>query len=76
MSESKRLRRPSPEEDAAINRGIAADPDTWVPSDEEWACMKPLSEVDPELFRQLTQKGRPRVVKPTSSGPAGKRRSR
>ncbi len=74
MSESKRLRRPSPEEDAAINRAIVADPDTWEPSQEEWARMKPLSEADPGLFRQLTRKGS-RMSKTNVSRPIGTKRS-
>jgi len=32
-----RLKRPTPAENAEIERGIAADPDTWVMSDEEFA---------------------------------------
>jgi hypothetical protein len=33
---------PTPEEDAAINRGIAADPDTYEVSAEEMKQMQPL----------------------------------
>jgi uncharacterized protein (DUF4415 family) len=33
---------PTPEEDAEIQRGIDADPDTFVPTDEQFARMKPL----------------------------------
>lgn len=32
----------TPEEEAAINAGIAADPDTYVLSDEEFKQLKPL----------------------------------
>lgn len=32
-----KLIRPTPEEDAAINAGIAADPDTYEMTDEEFA---------------------------------------
>lgn len=32
---------PTPEEDAAINRGIAADPDTYELADAEFAQLKP-----------------------------------
>jgi len=31
---------PTPEEEAEIQRGIDADPDTYVPTDEEFAGMK------------------------------------
>lgn len=37
-----RLIMPTAAEERAINRGIAADPDTYVPSDEQIARMKPL----------------------------------
>ncbi|MBF0153606.1 MAG: BrnA antitoxin family protein [Magnetococcales bacterium] len=33
---------PTPEEDESIARGIAADPDTYVPTDEEFKAMRPL----------------------------------
>jgi uncharacterized protein (DUF4415 family) len=33
---------PTPEEDAEINRGIAADPDTYEPSDEEFRQFRPI----------------------------------
>ena len=33
---------PTPKEDAAINAGIAADPDTWELSDAEFAQLRPL----------------------------------
>jgi uncharacterized protein (DUF4415 family) len=36
---------PSDEEDAAINAGIAADPDTCEVTDEMMARMKPYSEL-------------------------------
>lgn len=40
MSSKPKLHLPTPEEDAAIERGINADPDTFVPSDEQFAHMK------------------------------------
>lgn len=33
---------PTPEEDAAINAGIAADPDTYELTDDEWDRIKPM----------------------------------
>lgn len=36
-----KLRRNNPQEEAAIARGIAADTDTFVPSDEQFGQMKP-----------------------------------
>jgi uncharacterized protein (DUF4415 family) len=40
MTTKPKLYMPTEEEDAEINRGIAADPDTFVPSDEQFASMK------------------------------------
>lgn len=40
MSKKPKLYMPTEAEDAEINRGIAADPDTYVPSDEAFARMK------------------------------------
>ena len=36
-------------EEAAIQAGIAADPDTWELTDEDFAHMRPAGEVHPEL---------------------------
>ncbi|MBV8045985.1 MAG: BrnA antitoxin family protein [Paludibacterium sp.] len=33
---------PPPEEDAVINAGIAADPDTFEPTDEELKTLRPV----------------------------------
>ncbi|MBL8351498.1 MAG: BrnA antitoxin family protein [Burkholderiaceae bacterium] len=45
---------PTPEEDAAINAGIAADPDTVELSDEEFGELRPL-------------RGRPRLARPKAA---------
>ncbi|WP_250528829.1 BrnA antitoxin family protein [Caballeronia sp. ATUFL_F1_KS4A] len=47
------LELPPPEEDKAINRGIAADPDTYEVSDEQFKKMKRRGE-----------RGRPRLESP------------
>jgi len=57
---------PTPEEDAAINAGIAADPDT-VELDSEWfRRAKPASEaLSPETYAELIgmkrSRGRPKA---------------
>jgi uncharacterized protein (DUF4415 family) len=48
-----KLIRPTPEEDERINAGIAADPDTWELTDEDFASMRPMSETNPELLEAI-----------------------
>ncbi|SAL81240.1 hypothetical protein AWB68_06068 [Caballeronia choica] len=50
MNKKLKLTRHSPEEEAQIQRGIDSDPETFIPSDEQFAKMKPL--------------GRPRLESP------------
>ena len=50
MSSKRKLIMPTPQEDEAINRGIAADPDTY--------------ELGSEEFKQLKRVGRPRLAEP------------
>ena len=46
-------------EEAAIQAGIAADPDTWELTEDDFGRMRPALEVDPELAKQLrAAKGR------------------
>lgn len=42
---------PTPEEEEAINRGIASDPDTWEWTEEEWASSRPAIEVAPDIVK-------------------------
>lgn len=56
MSSKRKLIMPSEEEDAAINRGIAADPDTYEVPSEDFAKMK-----------RLGARGRPRLQNPKVS---------
>ena len=42
---------PTPEEEEAINRGIALDPDAYVSTDEEFARARPAIEVVPEIVK-------------------------
>jgi uncharacterized protein (DUF4415 family) len=51
MKKQPALIRNTPEEEAAIERGIAVDPDTFVPTDEQFAQMK-------------RRGGRPKLAKP------------
>ena len=63
MSSKRKLIMPTPEEDAAINRGIAADPDTY--------------ELGAEEFKQLKKRGgRPRLAGPGHLPPQADRQAR
>lgn len=43
------LIKPTEQEDAAINRGIAEDPDTYELSDEQFKKLRPWPELKAEL---------------------------
>lgn len=64
-----RLRRNTPEEEAAINAGIAADPDTVEWTDEEFASARPAREMmPPEVYDALvanSKRHRGKQVAPT-----------
>jgi uncharacterized protein (DUF4415 family) len=53
MSSKSKIVMPTPDEDEAINRGIAADPDTFELPAEAFKQLKPLAS-----------RGRPRLVSP------------
>lgn len=59
---------PTAEEEAAINAGIAADPDTRELDDEWFSQARPASEVmPPEVYAELVAKrprGRPKAEEP------------
>ena len=55
---------PTPEDDAAINAGIAADPDTQELDDAWFARAQPASVVDAELVERV-RRGRGRQKAPT-----------
>ena len=59
----RRIIFPTPEEDAAINAGIAADPDARELTDEDFVRMRPALEVDPRLAAFL-RKERERAACP------------
>jgi uncharacterized protein (DUF4415 family) len=44
--------RPTPEEDAEINRGIAQDPDNPAWTKEDFARARPVAETHPEILAQ------------------------
>src|SRR5437868_4062005 len=57
MFSNRKIIPPTHEEDAAINRGIAQDPDTYELTPEEIATLRPLSEA-------RRKAGRPRSESP------------
>ncbi len=73
MNRKHKLIMPTPEEDAAIQRGIEADEDAFELSDEDFARMKPTAEVFPDILeahkagRLRARGGRPRKANPKRS---------
>ena len=53
-------------EEAAIQAGIAADPDTWELTDDDFARMRPAAEVDPELVAQWRNQQARQTPAPTT----------
>lgn len=68
MNSKRKLVMPTPEEDAAIARGIAADSDAVEPTTEQMQRMRPASEVLPEILGKdraaalLKRRGRPAMA--------------
>jgi uncharacterized protein (DUF4415 family) len=62
----RKLYVPTPEEDAEINAGIAADPDSPELGDEFFAKARPASEVLGEDFVQAMKRGRGRPAGSTA----------
>ena len=61
----RQLPVPTAEEDAAINRGIAADPDTWEWTEEDFKHARPASEVFPDLVAEALKRRRGAQKHPT-----------
>ena len=45
------------EEDARITAAVEADPDTWILTEEDFAQMRPMAEVDPGLVAHFKRHG-------------------
>ena len=58
LADGRLVEIPTPEEEAAINAGIAADPDTYELTEEEMARLKPI---DTPTHQLKGVKGRPRA---------------
>lgn len=65
MSQKPRIRRPTPEEDAVIQRGIDADPDNPEWTDEDFRSARPAREVVPEIVAEHAQRRRGAQKAPT-----------
>ena len=50
---------PASEEDAAIRAGIAVDPDTWELTGDDFARMKPASELTPHIVARAARRRGP-----------------
>lgn len=48
----RRLERNTPKEEAAIRRGIEADPDTWELTEADWTRASPAIEVVPTIVAE------------------------
>lgn len=60
----KSLEEISDEEDAELNRAALADPDNPPLTEENWARMRPASEVHPEIVKRYRGQRGPQKSKP------------
>lgn len=66
MKKRRHLVEPTDEEDAAINEGIAKDPDTREVTPEDFARARRFEDLEPEL-RDAINRARGRPAKPQSA---------
>ena len=58
MNANAKLIRPTPEEDAEINRGIEQDPDNPEWTDADWLDARPAAEVVPAIVDDYVRRHR------------------
>jgi uncharacterized protein (DUF4415 family) len=57
-----KLKRNTLEEEAAIRQGIEADPDTFELTDDDFARVRPASEMMPDLVRRRGSQKAPKKL--------------
>jgi len=65
MSRKPSIRRPTPEEDAEIQRGIEADPDNPEWTGEDFGAARPAREMVPEMVAEQARRRRGAQKAPT-----------
>ena len=63
------LARISDEEDAALTRAAAADPDNPIIDERMFARMRPATEVAPEIVRRARRQRGPKRLPPSRATP-------